>query len=95
MPDSARQPYHEFFEAVFQPYFTSNLPQDVAERRTDLDEVFNAAVAHGMECLAFFGEVDYKWDEKKDGIFEVAPAMTCSNGRGGPSKLLANSDCYD
>jgi hypothetical protein len=48
-----------------------------------------------MECLAFFGEVDYKWDEKKDGIFEVAPAMRCSNGRGGPSKLLANSDCYD
>jgi hypothetical protein len=67
----------------------------VVERRADLNEVFDAPISHGMECLGFAGEIDYKWDERKDGRFEIAPAMTWSNGKGGISTEIARSDWVD
>jgi hypothetical protein len=80
------------FETLFQPYFTSSSPDDVAARRVDLDKVFDVSVAHGMDCLDFFGEIDYKWDERKDGVWEMAPAMTSSDGAGGFIIEVAKSD---
>jgi len=71
-----QEPYHTFFETIFQPYFKSNSPKDVVERRTDLSEVFDAAVAHGMECLTTVGDIDYRWGEKDDSTIVTVPVMT-------------------
>jgi hypothetical protein len=89
--DRNRESYRTLFETIFQPYFKSNLPEDVAERRADLNEVFDAAAAHGMESLSTFGDIDYQWGEKKDLQIELAPAMTFANGRGKRAHVIAQS----
>ena len=85
-----REWYHMYFEKILQPYFKSNSHDDGQARRDQLNKVFDDVVAHGMECLNYYGEIDYHWDEKNDSKIEIAPGMMASYGDSGEPSMIVS-----
>jgi hypothetical protein len=75
LPDNADRVF-DLFESLFEPYYFSDSPESVVQRKRDFNKVLEAAIQHGMKVIGLsHSMIEYRWEVRSDKGIMLAPAL--------------------
>ncbi|PVH80820.1 hypothetical protein DL98DRAFT_626893 [Cadophora sp. DSE1049] len=83
--EDIQDPYIDFFDSLFEPYFKGDGSEAKFDRRSDLRRILDAAADHGMKAIGCpYHEFQYEWGERDVHNILLYPELSASvyeNGR--------------